>query len=165
MAVVGPYNSECAQIEVPIAQPRSRRAARHRQPVDHVPEPHARRSSWRCRPYGFRGEPDVYYPTGEHNFLRLAARGDLNGVALAELARTSAASQRVPAERRTTASATCCSPTGSSAPPRAWASASPGSSAGEPGGYAELAERVAKSGADGVLLGTFLEGGAAEALR
>ena len=38
-------------------------------------------------PFGFRGEPDVYYPTGERNLLRLAARGDLKGVALAQPAR------------------------------------------------------------------------------
>ena len=29
----------------------------------------------------------MYYPTGERNLLRLAARGDLQGVALAQLAR------------------------------------------------------------------------------
>jgi branched-chain amino acid transport system substrate-binding protein len=36
---------------------------------------------------GYRGEPDVYYPTGERNFLRLIARDDLQGVAHAMLAR------------------------------------------------------------------------------
>jgi branched-chain amino acid transport system substrate-binding protein len=38
-------------------------------------------------PQGSKGEPEVYYPTGTRNFLRLPARNDLQGVALAMLAR------------------------------------------------------------------------------
>ena len=33
-----------------------------------------------------RGEPDIYYPTGTRNYLRLIAREDLQGVAHALLA-------------------------------------------------------------------------------
>jgi branched-chain amino acid transport system substrate-binding protein len=38
-------------------------------------------------PNGYRGEPRVYYPTGVRNYVRLAAGDDLTGVAHAVLAR------------------------------------------------------------------------------
>ena len=88
VAVIGPFYSFCAQIMIPILNrarggplalvgptttwPNLTRGGEHAMPP----------------PYGYRGEPDVYYPTGERNFVRLAPSGDLAGVALARLAKS-----------------------------------------------------------------------------
>ena len=86
--MIGPFYSFCAQIMIPILNrarggplalvgptttwPNLTRGGAHAMPA----------------PYGYRGEPDVYYPTGERNFVRLSASGDLAGVALARLAKS-----------------------------------------------------------------------------
>ena len=68
-------------------QPSSRGAAGARQPFEHLPQPDPGGRLSLPPPLGSKDEPEVYYPTGTRNFLRLPARDDLQGVALAVLAR------------------------------------------------------------------------------
>ena len=69
----------------PDPQPGAGRPAGDHQPVEHA-----------CRPDtpgnappgdGWRGEPDVYYPTGERNYARVVGNDNLHGGSLATLAR------------------------------------------------------------------------------
>jgi ABC-type branched-subunit amino acid transport system substrate-binding protein/DNA-binding beta-propeller fold protein YncE/predicted Ser/Thr protein kinase len=87
VAVIGPYQSFCATMEIPILNrapegplalisPSNTRPGLTRGGVLAFPAP-----------VGLRGEPDVFYPTGERNFLRVAPRDDLQGVAHAVLAK------------------------------------------------------------------------------
>jgi branched-chain amino acid transport system substrate-binding protein len=87
VAVLGPWNSGCAEVEIPILN----RAAGG--PLALVSPSTTFSSLTRGGrlslppPLGSKDEPEVYYPTGARNFLRLPAREDLQGVALAVLAR------------------------------------------------------------------------------
>ena len=87
VAVVGPWDSACAQIEVPIANRAPDGPLAMVSPSSTSPNLTRGGELALPPPFGFRGEPEVYYPTGERNLLRLAARSDLLGVALAQLAR------------------------------------------------------------------------------
>jgi ABC-type branched-subunit amino acid transport system substrate-binding protein/streptogramin lyase/predicted Ser/Thr protein kinase len=80
VAVIGPYNSDCAQYQlailnrapggpVPIVSPANTGPG-----LTHEASP---------PPEGYRGEPDVYYPTGTRNYFRVIGRETLQGVALA----------------------------------------------------------------------------------
>ena len=86
VAAIGPFYSFCAQIMIPILNqaeggPLALVGATTTWPNLTRGGPFALPA-----PYGYRGEPDVYYPTGERNFVRVTASGDLQGVALARLA-------------------------------------------------------------------------------
>ena len=87
VAVIGPWHSICALIEVPIANRAPGGPLALVSPSSTFPNLTRGGELALAPPEGFRGEPDVYYPTGERNFFRLAARGDLHGNALAELSR------------------------------------------------------------------------------
>ena len=87
VAVIGPWHSSCAQIEVPIANRAPDGPLALVSPSSTYPNLTRGGELALPPPEGFRGEPDVYYPTGERSFFRLAARGDLHGVALAQLSR------------------------------------------------------------------------------
>ena len=84
VAVIGPFNSACAAIEIPILNrapggPLALISPSNTGPgLTRIAEP---------PPWGFRGEPDVYYPTGERNFVRLPALNDMDGAAHALLAK------------------------------------------------------------------------------
>ncbi|HEX6026628.1 MAG TPA: protein kinase [Solirubrobacter sp.] len=80
VAVIGPYNSQCAEYElailnrapggpVPIVSPSNTHSGLTREALP--------------PPGGLRGEPAVYYPTGTRNFFRVIGREALQGVALA----------------------------------------------------------------------------------
>lgn len=78
--MIGPFNSQCAQYQL---------ASLNRAPGGPVPivSP-ANTYSGLTReatppPDGYRGEPDVYYPTGTRNYFRVIGRETLQGVALA----------------------------------------------------------------------------------
>jgi ABC-type branched-subunit amino acid transport system substrate-binding protein/DNA-binding beta-propeller fold protein YncE/predicted Ser/Thr protein kinase len=80
VAVIGPYNSQCAQYQL---------ASLNRAPGGPVPvvspantHPGFTREAT-PPPDGYRGEPDVYYPTGTRNYFRVVGRETLQGVALA----------------------------------------------------------------------------------
>jgi branched-chain amino acid transport system substrate-binding protein len=86
VAVIGPFNSFCAQIEIPILNAAPGGPLALISPSNTHPNLTRGGSFALPPPFGVRGEPEVYYPSGERNFLRLVARGDLQGVALAQLA-------------------------------------------------------------------------------
>jgi DNA-binding beta-propeller fold protein YncE len=80
VAVIGPFNSQCAQYQlailnrapggpVPIVSPANTYSG-----LTHEALP---------PPDGYRGEPDAYYPTGTRNYFRVIGRETLQGVALA----------------------------------------------------------------------------------
>jgi ABC-type branched-subunit amino acid transport system substrate-binding protein/streptogramin lyase len=80
VAVIGPFNSDCAQYQlailnrapggpVPIVSPANTASG-----LTHEASP---------PPEGYRGEPEVYYPTGTRNYFRVIGRETLQGIALA----------------------------------------------------------------------------------
>jgi ABC-type branched-subunit amino acid transport system substrate-binding protein/DNA-binding beta-propeller fold protein YncE len=84
VAVIGTHNSFCAQIELPIVNrapggplamisPSNTYAGLTREGIP--------------PPWGYRGEPDVYYPTGERNYARVLPPDDMHGAAHALLAK------------------------------------------------------------------------------
>jgi YVTN family beta-propeller protein len=86
VAVIGPFYSFCAQIMIPILNRARGGPLAMIGPTTTWPNLTRGGEFALPAPYGYRGEPDVYYPTGERNFVRLAGSGDLQGVALAQLA-------------------------------------------------------------------------------
>jgi YVTN family beta-propeller protein len=86
VAVIGPFYSFCAQIMIPILNQARGGPLALIGPQTTWPNLTRGGEFALPAPYGYRGEPDVYYPTGERNFVRLAGSGDLQGVALARLA-------------------------------------------------------------------------------
>ncbi|MGZ8649579.1 MAG: protein kinase domain-containing protein [Solirubrobacteraceae bacterium] len=80
VAVIGPFNSGCAQYQL---------ASLNRAPGGPVPivspantHPGFTREAT-PPPDGYRGEPEVYYPTGTRSYFRVIGRETLQGVALA----------------------------------------------------------------------------------
>jgi YVTN family beta-propeller protein len=88
VAVIGPFFSFCAQIMIPILNRAEGGPLALVGPLTTWPNLTRGGPFALPAPYGYRGEPDVYYPTGERNFVRLAGSGDLQGVALARLAKS-----------------------------------------------------------------------------
>ena len=86
VAVVGPYNSYCAQIEIPILNqapggPLAMISPANTHPGLTRPYPKLESSD------GYRGEPEVYYPTGIRNYVRVVPGEDFGGAAYAVLAK------------------------------------------------------------------------------
>jgi branched-chain amino acid transport system substrate-binding protein len=81
VAVIGPYDSPCAQIEVPVTN----RSALG--PLALVSPSNTWPGLTRAAPYTVPGEPGVYYPTGVRSYFRLAAPDDVQGAGDALLAR------------------------------------------------------------------------------
>jgi branched-chain amino acid transport system substrate-binding protein len=111
---------------------------------------------------GERGEPDVYYPTGVRNFARVMAREDLQGVANAMLARELGLKRvfvlydRTDFWRREFGN-----PFLRTARRLGIRIAGTGGFSPEPGSKDRFADRVARSGAEGVFIaGAGSEGGA-----
>jgi ABC-type branched-subunit amino acid transport system substrate-binding protein/DNA-binding beta-propeller fold protein YncE len=87
VAVIGPYSSFCGQVGIPIMNRAPGGPLATVSPVaTHAGLTRGGRLDQRGG-LGKRGEPRVYYPTGVRNFARLMAREDLQGVANAMLAR------------------------------------------------------------------------------
>jgi ABC-type branched-subunit amino acid transport system substrate-binding protein/DNA-binding beta-propeller fold protein YncE len=84
VAVIGPFNSGCAQIEVPIVNRAPDGPVAMIGPT--LTHPGLTRQAGPPAD-GYRGEPDIYYPTGVRNLVRLKPGDDLMGVAHAVLAR------------------------------------------------------------------------------
>jgi ABC-type branched-subunit amino acid transport system substrate-binding protein/DNA-binding beta-propeller fold protein YncE len=85
VAVIGPYNSDCAAVEIPILNRAPGGPLAMISPTN--THPGLTRPVLEPAPSGYRGEPEVYYPTGVRNFFRLPAGDDLGGVAHAVLAK------------------------------------------------------------------------------
>jgi ABC-type branched-subunit amino acid transport system substrate-binding protein/streptogramin lyase len=84
VAVIGPYNSDCATVEIPILGGATGGPLAMISPSNTYPGLTRRGLS---PPEGYRGEPEVYYPTGVRNYVRLRPTDDLHGAAHAVLAR------------------------------------------------------------------------------
>ncbi len=84
VAVIGTYNSDCAMIEIPILN----RAPG--EPVGMISPSNTYSGLTRQgmpAPWGYRGEPSVFYPTGARNYVRLPPLDDTLGTAQAVLAK------------------------------------------------------------------------------
>ena len=98
VAVIGPYNSNCAGVEIPILNRAPGGPLAMISPSNTWPG--LTRGGPGLKAGGYRGEPDVYYPTGARNYFRLRPRDDLQGAALAVLAKRARAPRRLRARRR-----------------------------------------------------------------
>jgi branched-chain amino acid transport system substrate-binding protein len=84
VALIGTYNSDCAMIEIPILN----RAPGG--PVGMISPSNTYAGLTRRgmpAPWGYRGEPSVFYPTGARNYVRLPPLDDTLGTAQAVLAK------------------------------------------------------------------------------
>jgi ABC-type branched-subunit amino acid transport system substrate-binding protein len=83
VAMIGPWSSYCAEVEIPILN-RAKGG-----PLAMISSTNTSAGLTRpdSTPEGKRNEPDVYYPTGERNYMRVVGTDDLNGGALAVLAK------------------------------------------------------------------------------
>jgi YVTN family beta-propeller protein len=86
VAVIGPYNSQCATVEMPILNrapggPLTEISASNSYPG--LTRPVSLPAKWG----GYRNEPNTFYPTGVRHYVRLAANDDFEGVADAILAK------------------------------------------------------------------------------
>jgi branched-chain amino acid transport system substrate-binding protein len=156
VAVIGPWSSYCGQVGIPIMN----RAPGG--PLAVVSSVSTHPGLTRGGPVGERGEPDVYYPTGVRNFARVMAREDLQGVANAILARELGLKRvfvlydRTDLWRREFGN-----PFLRTARRLGIRMAGTGGFSPEPGSKDRLADRVARSGAEGVFIaGAGSEGGA-----
>ena len=82
--MIGTYNSACAQVEIPILNQAPGGPLAMISP--------ANTAAGLTRPglpppWGFRGEPEVFYPTGTRNFVRVLPPDDMHGPAHALLAK------------------------------------------------------------------------------
>jgi len=83
VAVIGTYNSDCAAVGIPILNGAPGGPLAMISPANTGPGLTARGEP---PPWGYKGEPDVYYPTGTRNFVRLPPLDDMQGTAHALLA-------------------------------------------------------------------------------
>ena len=84
VGVIGTYNSACAQVEIPILN----RAPGG--PLAMISPANTYAGLTRPGlppPWGYRGEPDIYYPTGSRNYVRVLPPDDMHGAAHALLAK------------------------------------------------------------------------------
>jgi ABC-type branched-subunit amino acid transport system substrate-binding protein/streptogramin lyase len=84
VAVIGAYNSDCSAIEIPILNRAPGGPLAMISPANTGPGLTAREEP---PPWGYNGEPGIYYPTGTRNFVRLPPLDDLQGTAHALLAK------------------------------------------------------------------------------
>ena len=86
VAVIGPYNSQCATVEMPILNRAPGGPLAEISPSNSYPgltRPISLPANWG----GYRNEPNTFYPTGVRHYVRLAANDDFEGVADAILAK------------------------------------------------------------------------------
>jgi ABC-type branched-subunit amino acid transport system substrate-binding protein/predicted Ser/Thr protein kinase len=84
VAVIGTYNSDCAEIEVPILNSAPGPLAMI-SPANTGPG--LTRRGFERPPWGYKGQPGIYYPTGTRNFVRLPPLDGDQGPAYALLAK------------------------------------------------------------------------------
>ena len=86
VAMIGPYNSQCATVEMPILNRAPGGPLAEISPSNSYPgltRPVSLPADWG----GSRNEPNTFYPTGVRHYVRLAANDDFDGVADAILAK------------------------------------------------------------------------------
>jgi ABC-type branched-subunit amino acid transport system substrate-binding protein/DNA-binding beta-propeller fold protein YncE len=151
VAVIGPHNSGCAQVELPILN----RAPGG--PLAMISPTNSAVGLTRGRlppPFGYRGEPEVFYPIGARHYVRLTAPESLEGVAHAVLAKRLGLKRvYVLYDGGAYWKAVLADPFRRAAPRLGVGIA--GSETFDPDAksYAALTDRVARSGAQGVVLG------------
>ena len=154
VAVIGAYESFCSRTGDPDPQPSPRRAARDRRPGQRISPGLTRGGRLSIPGFSLRGEPDVYYPTGVRNFLRLVAREDQQGVAEAELAKQlGLRSVYLLYDPGDSGAATWTDPFRRAASKLGVRVAGSDPFDANAESYRALADRVARAGADGVLIG------------
>jgi ABC-type branched-subunit amino acid transport system substrate-binding protein len=84
VAVIGTYNSACAQVEIPILNRAPGGALAMISPANTYA---GLTRPGLPPPWGYRGEPDIYYPTGSRNYVRVLPPDDMHGAAHALLAK------------------------------------------------------------------------------
>jgi ABC-type branched-subunit amino acid transport system substrate-binding protein/streptogramin lyase len=87
VAVIGTIHSDCSRVEIPILNRAPGGPLALVSSVNVHPNLTRGGRLKLAPPSGRRGEPDVYYPTGARNFLRVIGRWDQEGVAFAMLAK------------------------------------------------------------------------------
>jgi len=152
VAVIGPWSSYCAQIEIPTLNRAPGGPLAMISPTNSYAG--LTRSGGLPPPNGYRGEPEVYYPTGVRNYVRLLPGDDLLAVADAVLARRlGLQSVYVVDDGSDFGKGLVADPFRRAAKKLKLPVA--GSATFDPAAasYASLANRVARSGAEGVVIG------------
>jgi branched-chain amino acid transport system substrate-binding protein len=80
VGVIGPYNSPCAFAQIPIAN-------RAKGPLAMISPANTHEGLTHAAPGSAKDEPEVYYPTGVRNYVRVVAPDDYQATAAAVLAR------------------------------------------------------------------------------
>jgi branched-chain amino acid transport system substrate-binding protein len=79
VGVIGPWHSPCAWAQIPIAN-------RAEGPLAMISPANTHSGLTHSGPDSGEGEPDIYYPTGVRNYVRVTGAGDVDGAAGAVLA-------------------------------------------------------------------------------
>jgi ABC-type branched-subunit amino acid transport system substrate-binding protein/DNA-binding beta-propeller fold protein YncE len=163
VAVIGPYNSDCAAVEIPILNGAPGGPLAMISPATTGPGLTARAEP---PPWGYKGEPDVYYPTATRNFVRLPPLDDMQGTAHALLAKQlGLRSVYMVFDGAVFWKFLLTDPFRHAA--RRLGIRVAGTAVFEPGAkdYGELADRIARSGAQGVVFGGDPLTGAGDVVR
>ena len=165
VAVIGPSNSQCAQAQVAILNRAPGGPLALVTPGSTAPDL-TRGGRLDDRSWGLRGDPDVYYPTGRRNFLRVSPRDDVLGVALALHAqRLGLRRVYVLYDRQNGRKVHVTDPFRRAAARLGVGITGAAAFDGTAESYAALAGRVAGSGADGVVIGGNLNEGGGRLLK
>jgi Receptor family ligand binding region len=154
-AVIGPSNSGCAIVEIPILNRALGGPVAMISPSN--THPGLTRAGPRDLPPGIRGQPEVFYPTGRRNYVRLAPRDDVQGAARVLLAKRLGLDSVYLIHDGEYWEGVLAHPFTRAA--RRLGVRVAGTEAFDPaaGSYRALANRVASSGAQGVALGGFVD--------
>jgi ABC-type branched-subunit amino acid transport system substrate-binding protein/DNA-binding beta-propeller fold protein YncE/predicted Ser/Thr protein kinase len=160
VAVIGTYSSFCAEVEIPIVN----RAPGG--PVAMISPANTGSNLTRGGPLALgRGEPGVFYPTGVRNYARVAPREDLQGVAQAMLAKRLGLRQVFALYPSPDWKTTHADPFVRAARTLGLVVAGSRPFDSEAKSYDALADRIARSGAQGVLLTGGLQDGGDRVLK
>ena len=163
VAVVGTFNSPCAQIEIPILN-RARGG-----PLAMISPSNTYPGLTRTglpAPWGYRGEPGVFYPTGTRNYVRIPPLDDQHGAADAILAKQlGLRSVYVLYDGSVFWKGLLADPFRYAARRLGVGIAGASTFDGEAKGYGRLMDEIERSGAQGILLGGNPFAGADRVLR
>ena len=159
VAVIGTYNSGCAEVEIPIAN----RAPGG--PLPMISPANTNTALTRGGITGLPGFPAAYYPTGVRNYVRLAAPDDLQGAGDAMLAKELGVRRVYVLDDGQGYGKVVVTGFRSAARRLGLRIVGSATWSHEAKGYAALADRVARTGAGGVFVGGYGSGTLIKALR
>jgi YVTN family beta-propeller protein len=161
VAVIGPHNSGCAIVEIPILN----RAPGGPLAMISPSNSHPGLTREGDLPPWVRGQPQVFYPTGVRHYVRLIARDDLQGAAQALLAKQLGLKSVHLLHDGDYWEGLLADSVARAA--RRLGVGIAGMEAFDPAasGYDALADKVARSGAHGVVVGAFVHQGGDRVLR